>query len=67
MYGTMAAMNTSRHNALAATLARIDTQIAQSDALLLKSPTGEARLRVTSELSYLKTERQSVLRMLKPK
>jgi hypothetical protein len=55
--GRIAAMNTHRHNALAAILARIDQQIVESDALLLKSLTGRERHRVTDELAYLQLER----------
>ena len=59
----MASMNTDRRNAersLVATLARIDKQIVESDTLLLKSPIGEALLRVTDELAYLKIERRDL-------
>jgi hypothetical protein len=51
-------MNTHRHNALAAILARIDDQIVESDRLLLKSLTGRERHRVTDELAYLQIERR---------
>jgi hypothetical protein len=51
-------MNTNRHNALVAILARIDEQIVKSDALLLTSLTGRERCRVTDELAYLQTERR---------
>jgi len=59
----MASMNTDRHNAersLVATLARIDEQIVESDALLLKLPTGGELLRVTDELAYLRIQRRGV-------
>jgi hypothetical protein len=54
----MSAMNIHRHNALAAILARIDKQIAESDRLLLISLTGRERHRVTDELAYLQVERR---------
>jgi hypothetical protein len=56
-------INTRRLNAersLVATLARIDEQIVESDALLLKLPTGGALLRVTDELAYLRIQRRGV-------
>jgi hypothetical protein len=55
--GRIAAMNTHRHNALAAILARIEQQIVDSDTLLLTSLTGRERHRVTDELAYLQMER----------
>ena len=51
-------MNIHRQNALAAILAHIDKQIAQSDRLLLMSLTGQERHRVTDELAYLRIERR---------
>jgi hypothetical protein len=60
-------MNTHRLNALVAILARIDKQIVESDALLLKSPTGGELIRVTDELAYLQVERRGVERKLRPK
>jgi hypothetical protein len=56
----MAGMNTHRRDALVAILARIDKQIVESDVMLLKSPTGGSRLRVTDELAYLQSERRGV-------
>jgi hypothetical protein len=50
-------MNTSRHNALVAILARIDEQIVESDTLLLTSLSGQERRRVMDELVYLQIER----------
>lgn len=50
-------MNTHRHNALVAILARIDEQIVESDTLLLTTLTGRERLRLTDELAYLQIER----------
>ena len=50
-------MNTNCLNALFATLARIDNQILQLDALLLDSLTVQERRRVTDELAYLQIER----------
>ena len=58
--GRIAPMNTHRQNALVAILARIDKQIVESDAMLLRSPPGGARLRVTDELAYLQIERRDV-------
>lgn len=58
MRGRMTGMNTNQHDALVAILARIDKQIVEADALLLKSPTGGALLRVTDELVYLRIERR---------
>jgi len=54
----MTGMNTSQHDALVATLARIDKQIVESDTLLLKSLTVLERHHVTDELAYLKIERR---------
>ena len=53
-------MPTSRHNALAAILARIDKQIVESDAVLLKSLTDWELHRVTDELAELHVERLEV-------
>ena len=50
-------MNTSRHNALVAILARIDEQIVESDTLLLTSLSSQERRRVMDELVYLQIER----------
>lgn len=60
----MIAMNTHHKNALVAILDRIDKQILESDALLLKLPTGGELLRVTDELAYLRIERRGVERKL---
>ena len=67
MRGRIADMNTHRLNALVAILARIDKQIVESDALLLKSPTGGELIRVTDELAYLQVERRGVERKLRQK
>ena len=56
----MADMNTHHKNALAAIIARIDKQIAESDGLLLKLPTGGELLRINDELAYLRIERRRV-------
>ena len=56
----MAAMNTHYKNALLATLDRIDKQILESDAQLLKLPTGGELVRVTDELAYLRIERRGI-------
>ena len=53
-------MPTARHNALAAILARIDKQIVESDALLLKSLTDWELHLVTDELAELHVERLEV-------
>ena len=53
-------MPTDRHNALAAILARIDKQIVESDALLLKSLTDWELHLVTDELAELHVERLEV-------
>jgi hypothetical protein len=53
-------MPTARHNALAAILARIDNQIVESDALLLKSLTDWELHRITDELTALQVERLEV-------
>ena len=53
-------MNTHRHDALVATLARINKQIAESDTLLHESPTVRERHRLTDELAYLQIERLDV-------
>jgi hypothetical protein len=58
-------MNTPRHNALIATLARIDEQIATFDTLLFYPLTGGERVRVTDELGYLKIERRRAVATLK--
>ena len=60
-------MNTIRHNALVAILARIDEQIVESDTLLLTSLTGRERRRVTDELAYLQTQRRRVAAKLPSK
>jgi hypothetical protein len=65
----MAGMNTRRVNAersLVATLARIDEQIFESDALLLKSLTVLERHQVADELAYLRIERRSLVGKLRP-
>jgi hypothetical protein len=53
-------MPTARHNALAAILARIDKQIVESDALLLKSLNDWELHLVTDELAELHVERLEV-------
>jgi len=50
---------------LIATVARIDAQIAELDALLLKSLTVQERHRITDELECLKIQRRNVARKLK--
>ena len=60
-------MNTNRHNALVAILARIDEQIVESDTLLLKSLTVRERHRLTDELAYLQIEHRNVAGKLRPK
>ena len=56
----MTRMNTHHQNALVAILDRIDRQIVESDALLLKLPTGEELIRIRDELAYLRVERRGV-------
>ena len=56
----MGGMNTHHKNALVAILARIDKQIAESDALLLKLPSGGELLQIKDELAYLKIERRGI-------
>jgi hypothetical protein len=60
MCGTIAAMNTHNKNALVAILTRIDKQIVESDAMLLKLPTGGELLQIKDELAYLRIERRGV-------
>ena len=60
-------MNTHYKNALVAILDRIDKQIVESDALLLKLPTGGELLRVRDELAYLRIERLGVAAKLHKK
>jgi len=60
-------MNTHHKNALVAILDRIDKQIVESDALLLKLPTGGELLRITDELAYLRIERRGVAAKLHKK
>jgi hypothetical protein len=63
-------MKTNRPNtdrSLVATLARIDEQIVESDMLLLKSLTVLERQTAMDELAYLKTQRLSVAKKLRPK
>jgi hypothetical protein len=55
--GYNAPMSTTRHKAFVAILARIDEQIVESDALLLKSLTDWERHLVTDELAELHLER----------
>jgi hypothetical protein len=62
----MTSMNTNQHDALVATLARIDMQIVESDALLSKSLTVLERHTVADELAYLRIERRNVAGKLKP-
>jgi hypothetical protein len=64
MRGRMAGMDTRQHNALVATLNRIDDQIAESDTLLLNSLTGRERLLIRDELAYLRIERLKVVAKL---
>jgi hypothetical protein len=61
----MADMNTQRHDALVAILARIDEQIVTFDTLLLNPLSGGERIRVRDELAYLKTERRTAAATLK--
>jgi hypothetical protein len=63
----MASMNTHHKNALVAILTRIDKQIVDSDALLLKSPTGGELIRVRDELAYLRIERRGIAAKLNKK
>ncbi len=63
----MTAMNTHHKNALIAIRDRIDKQILESDALLLKLPTGGELIRVKDELAYLRIERRGVERKLRLK
>jgi hypothetical protein len=63
----MAGMNTHHKNALVAILTRIDKQIAESDAMLLKLPTGGDLLRVRDELAYLQIERRGIAAKLNKK
>jgi hypothetical protein len=67
MRGRIAEMDKQRQNALLAILARIDKQILESDALLLKSLTVRERATVTDELSYLQIERLDVSAKLQNK
>jgi hypothetical protein len=60
MRGRMTGMNTSQHDALVAILDCINKQILESDALLLKLPTGGELLRIRDELAYLRVERRGV-------
>jgi hypothetical protein len=60
-------MNTHNKNALVAILDRIDRQIIESDALLLKLPTGGELLRIRDELAYLRIERLGVATKLDKK
>jgi hypothetical protein len=60
-------MNIHHHNALAAILARIDTQIVELDRLLLMSLHGRERHRVTDELAYLQIERRKAAANLQNK
>lgn len=62
----MTSMNTNQHDALIATLARIDKQIVEADALLLKSLTVLERHTVADELAYLRIERRDVAGKLRP-
>ena len=61
----MAIMNIENVKALVATLARIDEQIVTCDTLLLTPHSGGERLRLSDELTYLKTERRIVATKLK--
>ena len=63
----MTVMNTHHKNALVAILDRIDKQILESDALLLKLPTGGELLRIRDELAYLRVERRGLQRKLRLK
>ena len=60
-------MNTHYKNALVAILDRIDKQILESGALLLKLPTGGELLRVRDELAYLRIERRGIAAKLNMK
>jgi hypothetical protein len=61
----MGGMNTHHKNSLVATLARIDKQIVESDALLLKLPTGGELLQIKDELTYLRIERRGIAAKLR--
>ena len=56
----MTRMNAHHKEALVAILDRIDKQIMESDALLLKMPTGGKLTRITDELAYLRIERRGI-------
>jgi hypothetical protein len=58
-------MNTSRRNALIATLTRINDQIVTFDALLLNSLSADERVEATDELAYLKIERRKAAASLR--
>ena len=60
-------MDNQRQNALVAILGRIDKQIQEIDALLLKSLTVRERTAVTDELAYLQIERLDVTAKLQNK
>ena len=60
MRGRMASMTTVRHNAFVRILARINDQIAQSDALLAGPLTDWEVGNVTDELTELKVERLEI-------
>ena len=53
-------MTTARHNVLVGILARINDQIAQSDALLARPLTDWEAGNVTDELTELKVERLEI-------
>jgi hypothetical protein len=63
----MATMNIENVNALVATLARIDQQIVTCDALLVNPHSGGERIRLSDEVTYLRTERRIVAAKLKKK
>ena len=56
----MTLMTPNQESALIAILARIDSQIAESEMLLLKSPTGTGLRQITEELAYLRTQRRGI-------
>ena len=63
----MTGMNNNRLNSLVAVLDRIDEQIGESNALLLKLPTRGELLQITDELTYLRIQRQGVAAELENK
>jgi len=67
MRGRILDMDRQHQNALVAILARIDEQILDADALLLKSLTVRERTTVNDELAYLQIERLGVTAKLQSK